>query len=79
MKRKLEWLFNQCSGTISYVIDLFGSIEKFYEFFESSPFRCLSKFLDIYPQFKYIEFVDGNFLIDDFEVDYCGQGEAVFS
>lgn len=78
LKRKLEWLFNQCSGTISYVIDLFGSIEKFYEFFESSPFKCLSKFLNLYPQFKYIEFVDGNFMIDDFQLDYSSSALAVF-
>lgn len=79
LKRKLEWVFNQCSGSIAYVISLFGSIDKFYEFFDSSGFKCLTKFFSLYPQYKNIEYVDGNFMIDDFEIDYSSQGSSIFN
>ncbi len=78
LKRKLEWLYNQCAGSVSFVVNLFGSFDNFLRSFESSHFKSLNGFFRLHPEFLNVELVGGTFMIDDFELDYDSQGEAIF-
>lgn len=78
LKRKLEWLYNQCSGSVSFVCELFGSFDNFLRNFGSSHFRSLNGFLRLHPEFANVELVGGNFMIGDFELDYSSQAAVVF-
>lgn len=78
LKRKLEWLYDQCIGSVSFVIDLFGSFDNFLRSFETSHFKSLQHFYKLHPEFLKVELVGGSFMIGDFELDYTSQASIVF-
>lgn len=70
IRSKLDWFAKQCTGTLSFIINLFGSLECFLDNYNTNKVKCLYDFFRNNPSFKNVTFEDGRFMQGDFELCY---------